>query len=224
MTEQDNINGVLKKPTHKNFKDLTGQTFGRLFVIQYAGRKSCGASWFCRCECGNIKTVRGTSLRRKEILSCGCLNKEIVKKQFTTHNKSYTKEYKIFTAAKDRCNNPQNKGYYKYGGRGIKFSFETFEDFIKEAGARPTDKHSLDRIQNNGNYEAGNVQWATATKQARNTRNNVFITFQGQSKCISEWSEILGINKNTINFRRRKGFCIECVLKVSIDKVNCVHK
>jgi hypothetical protein len=106
---------------------------------------------------------------------------------------------------RDRCNNPRCKNFRDYGGRGIKMLFSSFEEFLAEVGLRPTPKHWIERICNDGHYESGNVKWATKIEQANNTRANHFITFKGETKTVAQWATQLGINVGTIHARIHAG-------------------
>jgi hypothetical protein len=146
--------------------EMQGRQFGRLTVLSYAKR----GDWECRCSCGTIKTIGGRVLRCGDTISCGCAKKERGRDRFIRHGMSDSPEYEAYTAAIERCRNPKDKRYYLYGERGIQFRFASFEQFYAEIGPRPSNKHSLDRIDNNGHYEPGNVRWATRSVQIRNQR------------------------------------------------------
>jgi len=107
-----------------------------------------------------------------------------------------------------RCYNPKNASYQYYGGRGIKVCdrWHTFANFLADVGLRPEDKHSLDRINNDGNYELGNVRWATHTEQMRNCRNNRIFTFGNTALCLIEWAEVSGTPVATIHTRLQRGW------------------
>lgn len=174
MADFDFNKPVYKTPRrYKTFIDLTGQQFSRLSVLGYVGRDPQNLGiWHVRCECGTEKVVRSSDLRKGIIVSCGCFMAETTARTMTKHGRSRDKEYKIYYGAKDRCQNPRNKGYFKYGGRGIEFRFTSFEQFMEAIGPRPSLSHSVDRKDNDGHYEPGNVRWATPTEQALNTRRN----------------------------------------------------
>lgn len=162
------------------FEDLSAQKFGRLTVVKRAGQtKSRNVIWECKCTCGNTCNVPAGHLKKGETKSCGCLQSEARKTNRKTHGhkagKTETPEYRSYRHAKARCENPKHHRYQLYGGRGIKFLFASFEDFFDEVGPRPEPKYdySIDRINPEGNYEAGNVRWATVNEQANNKRNNV---------------------------------------------------
>ena len=130
------------------------------------------------------------------------------------HGMHETTEYQAWESMKKRCLNMNDKSYLNYGGRGIKVSEEwlLFVNFFKDMGLKPTPKHSLDRIDNNGNYEAGNCKWATRSEQLRNKRTNVFIEYNGLKLCVRDWSKKTGIHENTIHYRLKIGLTIKEIL------------
>lgn len=171
-------------PMANHIKSLTGIRFGRLVAVHLAGRTLDGkAVWNCICDCGKAKLVRSSCLLRTKggVRSCGCLLKENYKNFpsgcSTTNgeqrNGEKSPEYAAYHNAKSRCEN-LNDPYY--GGRGIEFKFRSFEEFLKDIGRRPEGKcrvrslYSIDRIDNDGHYEPGNVKWSTGPEQQANTR------------------------------------------------------
>lgn len=164
-----------EKRNHR-FINLTGRNSGRLLVIGFAGVVKGTGRWHCLCSCGNLTVVRSSSLlnRQRPTTSCGCLNHESVGLRSRTNCQSLgrkqTPEYRSYRAAKERCNNPGHINFSNYGGRGIEFRFESFEEFFAELGLKPTPRHSIDRIDSDGHYEKGNVRWASPTQQAQNRR------------------------------------------------------
>jgi hypothetical protein len=158
------------------FQDLVGQKFNKLTVLEYVGKNKSGQSrWLCLCDCGNKHEALASHLKTGNIKSCGCMNSSHARSLWaTTHGYSYTPEWNSYHAAKKRCNPKYAhlKNNSEWSGRGIEFRFDTFEDFLAEVGERPEPKfdYSLDRIDNNGHYEKGNVRWATKKQQARNRR------------------------------------------------------
>lgn len=128
----------------------------------------------------------------------------------------YPVEYSVWAGIKRRCFRKEEDSYHLYGGRGITMCDEWCVDFMafyNHIGARPSDKHQIDRIDSNGHYEPGNVRWVTAKQQARNKRNNRLITFNGETLCLAEWAEKTGLSRNAIRFRiDRRGWSIEKAL------------
>lgn len=208
-------------PKVHNFCDLTHSIFSRLTVLGYAGQ----SRWYCGCICGNITQVAATHLKTGNVRSCGCLASDYSVHWNATHGATKTPEYRSYTHAKGRCTNPNDKAFSRYGGRGIEFRFTSFEQFLKEVGPRPTTVHSIERIDNAGHYEAGNVRWATPKEQARNTRRNRVITFQGQTKSAVEWAELYGLKPRLLNERVRRGDCEKCLFRPPDRYSNrCKHK
>lgn len=214
--------------------DLTGQKFERLVVIRHAGKDNSNhAIWLCMCNCGNEKTIRGSSLKYGQTRSCGCLAKETVRK-LTIINKNnqysvkhgHTKNgrrshiYIIWVGMIQRCSNLLDPKYTLYGERGIVVcaKWKKFENFLADMGEPPTNKHQIDRINNNGNYCKSNCRWVTREKQGRNKRNNHLETYNGKTQCLSQWSEETGINRNTIASRLKFGWSIEEALTKPVGK------
>ncbi len=149
-----------------------GSTFDRWTVMENHERGARGRL-VCtvRCICGVVRKVAADALRNGTSRSCGCLKSEVVHGKIT-HGMSYTPEWKTYHSAKKRCNNPNDSRFESYGGRGIKFLFTSFEEFYKEIGPKPSAKHSINRIDNDGPYGPGNVEWATDVQQRQNKRRN----------------------------------------------------
>jgi hypothetical protein len=155
--------------------ELLNKTFGRLLVIEFAGKNLHGDRlWLCRCSCGKEPTIRGYSLTRGQSNSCGCLRVELGVLKSTKHGMSGVPEYRVWTGMKYRCYNPNDTEHWKdYGGRGIQVCEKwrkDFKAFYTDMGPRPSPTHTLDRKDVNGNYEPDNCKWATKTEQVQNRR------------------------------------------------------
>lgn len=162
-----------KDKSHRpsRIKNLIGKKFNRLIVIGEAGRNKFGhVMWVCACDCGEDAIVSGNNLKRGITKSCGCLFTEVLIRRNWKHGMKNTPEYYSYGAAKGRCENRNNKAYPNYGGRGIKFLFDSFDSFLLATGMKPSAEHTLDRINNDGNYETGNVRWALPQEQVENRR------------------------------------------------------
>lgn len=197
--------------------DLTGQTFGRLTVLSMTMVKTARrnvAHCICSCECGGIITTLPHSLKSMATKSCGCLLSEVSASRQTTHNQSNTPTWSVWCAMRRRCDNPRNKSYGLYGGRGITVCerWQDFSNFLADMGERPSRLHSIERQNTNGNYEPGNCVWATKAQQSRNTRRNVVLTHNGKTMVLQDWADFLGVHRCTLERRLRKGWPIHKVL------------
>ena len=209
--------------------DITGSRFGRLLVVSAAESKRMPSGyllrfWNCICDCGNKVVVSGNALRSKKTSSCKCWQRESSIARFTTHGMRNRSEYRIWAQMIARCTNINNHAYDRYGGRGIcvhESWIGNFEKFLEDVGDRPSMKHSLDRYPDmNGNYEPGNVRWATATQQARNRRGQKFLTARGKTLSLPEWCELIGIKAATVRSRLKYGATDENALFRPVRKIS----
>ena len=187
-----------------NFKNLTGQIFGKLIVIERTqNKKNRGnAQWLCKCQCGNEIIVDSGHLITGHTKSCGCFRVEYMSKKFKKHGMRNERLYSTWCNMKQRCYDKQSSAYKDYGGRGISICDEWLSDFTNfynwaiQNGYK--ENLSIDRIDNNGNYEPPNCRWVTMKEQSRNTRGNRNITYKGETHCLGEWAEILNMNYGTL--------------------------
>lgn len=197
-------------------KDMTGKRFGRLTVKEFAGMNyRHSATWLCVCDCGNLKTVDGNSLRMGGVRSCGCLDKEahITRPNRRTHGMNGTRINRIWRAMKARCANRNDK---LYGGRGISVCAEwsDFEPFYEWAIANGyTDDLTIDRIDPDGDYCPSNCRWITIKEQQSNRRTNNNITINGETHTITQWASISGLHYSTLWKRMKKGISGEDLIK-----------
>lgn len=212
------------KNTHTGriVKDLTGEMYGRLTVIERAGRVGKEIAWLCACTCGSRRIVSGHSMKRGLTKSCGCLVREKSAARVASkngnfrHGLSKSGEYGVWNQMIQRCTNPNVRSYRLYGARGIFVCqrwLESFNNFLADMGPRTSPAHTLERSDNSGNYEPGNCRWATKEEQGQNKRNNRLVTAYGETKCVTEWARVLRIAPNTIYARLAKGLSAEQALK-----------
>ena len=201
--------------------DLNGRVFGRLRVTSRAENKpGKNARWNCECRCGGSKIVESYHLLNSHTTSCGCIKREQNLSMFVTHGMSKTPEYKIWQGIKKRCYDENSTKFPIYGGRGIRMSDEwlgSFEVFFADMGPRPSDRHSVERLDNNSGYSAANCVWATNADQSRNRRTNVNIEIDGVSMCLLDWSKKLDIPMTTIQKRLKTNPSYESALR-PLDK------
>jgi len=205
--------------------DLVGKRFGRLVVLEPSFTKYTKLHWKCLCDCGNITNVQTEYLTHGNTKSCGCLQREILsnigKEVNTTHGQTNTRLFNLWSKIKSRCYCKGSSGYHNYGGRGIimcdewKNDFLNFKNWAIKNGYREEilpngrNKLTIDRIDNNGNYEPNNCRWTTYKQQARNKRTNKIYEYNGKQLCLSELAEICGLGKNTLRYRLEAGYPIE---------------
>lgn len=193
--------------------NLKGRRFGRWLVLEETDERKCGSvAWLCKCDCGTVRTVSSNALLMGKSVSCGCYNKDVI----TKHGMGRTRLAGIWRNIRYRCDNPQAIGANNYINRGIKIcdewanSFEAFAEWALANGY--SDDLTIDRIDNNGNYEPSNCRWTTAKEQGRNKRNNVLLTCNGETHCLSEWAEITNQPRARLNRRRTLGWSDEEII------------
>jgi len=218
---QQGVRPVMATQSGRKILDLTGQTFGLLTALAYAGHNAAHrAMWDCVCECGEKVTVRGERLRSGYTKSCGCLAKRRMATLNRTHGKSKTPLYRVWRGMIQRCEDANSPHFKYYGGRGIAVCAEwrsSFEAFERDMAAGYRAGLSIDRVDNDRGYSASNCRWATDTQQSRNRRFNRLITFEGETHCVSEWAELIGIKATTLGERLRRGWSPERALTQGVD-------
>ena len=220
------------------YTDLTGRVFGRLTVIgPHAGNlgraKGSAFLWDCRCECGKLTVVGGGKFGDGHTQSCGCLRIDVNKKMMTTHGMTGTSAYSTWQRIIQRCTNPRCTDWHGYGGRGITICDglrDSFLRFIKLLGDKPSEQHSVDRIDNESGYFCGvceecvlhertmNLRWSTPKDQARNTRASIRITFNGRTQNLKDWSIEKGIRYSVLHTRLCNGWSVDKLLTTPAKK------
>ncbi len=198
-----------------NFKDLTDRRFNRLLVIRTAGRTKNGqVKWECQCDCGRFTIVSSTNLGRTTN-SCGCLARDILASRTRIHGMTHTPEYKAYHRMIKRCYNSKDPKFYCYGARGITVCDrwrDSFVNFFADMGIKPSSKHSLGRINNDGNYEPTNCRWETSEQQANNKQKLRWITFDGKTQTLNQWARSVGLKRELLKYRLNIGWPIERAL------------
>lgn len=215
----------------KTIAELLGATrFGRLKVIGEAeGVLAKGGGVMrralCRCDCGNVRAYYTANLRRGASKSCGCAMPDAVRLARTTHGEAggngvaVSPEYRTWAHMIGRCHNAADRSYANYGGRGINVCAEwrgSFEAFLRDVGPRPSQRHQIDRIDNDGPYSPGNCEWRTFHQQCRNKRTNRWVEFRGERICITDAARKVGIDRRTIAKRLKLGWSDERALTTPV--------
>lgn len=203
---------------------VAGERYGRLEVIGeldpvFTPNGTRHRVVECRCDCGRVGEYRLPSLRSGKTRSCGCFSREVAvergRRQSARNRKhglSGTAEYAIWVSMIRRCENQDDPGYHNYGGRGIRVCERwrgSFLAFLEDMGVRPSPGLSINRIDNDGDYEPGNCCWSTSKEQVRNTRRNVLVEHDGETLCIAEWAERYGISSSLLHGRLKAGWSFE---------------
>ncbi len=193
---------------------VVGGQYGKLTVLGFDGVRNHSKFWNCVCVCGKFCTIRTSALNNGSTKSCGCLQREIAGRSIrnavrrnTTHGKSNTPAYQIWTNMMRRCYRSGTKGYADYGGRGIGVCerWKDFANFLEDLGQPPERGMQLERINNYADYSPKNCCWATRMQQCRNKRNNINITYQGRTQCLKDWANELRISYKLAWKKIRKG-------------------
>lgn len=207
--------------------NLTGEQYGRLLVESQAPNRGRHRYWNCRCACGAYKTVEQDSLRQGATKSCGCFRDEQIRKAKTIHGAtsgcsrggSKPVEYSAWCAMRRRCNNPNYACFHRYGGRGIKVCkrWNVYQNFLDDMGLRPSAEHSLDRINNDGDYCPENCRWATREEQSNNSSACVLLETKGGRKTISQWARENGVPPKIAHYRIASGWSPEKAVSTPLE-------
>ena len=210
--------------------DLTGRRFGMLVAVEYVGRKNGRTLWRCICDCGKESVTGYSNLMTGNTKSCGCMEKANLE-YFQRH--SYRRKsasldfsgtlnkhplYGLWSSMLTRCYNKNSKHYNIYGGRGIKVCDRWlpvnfgFEHFVSDMGERPSNMHTLDRINNDGDYCPENCRWATITQQSNNKRKSIIVYYFGKRIYLKELCQIIGLNYSRVAHQIQKGFDINSII------------
>lgn len=184
-------------------KDISGHQYNHLKAIRYSHANSKGRTcWVFECDCGTVVTRVASKVTCGHTQSCGCLVGRLLRARNTVHGCWKTPTYEIWKGMIRRCYHPSHRDYKNYGAKGIGVCvrWKQFSNFLKDMGERPKGL-SIDRIDNSGDYCPENCRWATSLQQNHNRRNNVNLTFNGQTMCVSQWARILKIPSNVLYYR-----------------------
>lgn len=197
---------LLKKQPSRKYEDLTGKIFGRWNVLKLIGKKGAYYQYECICKCGIKKNVFSNALKHGKSKSCGCLHREITSEVFKKHGLINSSEYNSWDSMKQRCCNENNSRYTKYGGKGIKvcrrwLGRNGFKNFINDMGLKPSLKHTIERVNNKKGYSPDNCKWATKKEQNRNNSRNIYITHNGETRVLKDWSGYNGLSYDAIRWR-----------------------
>lgn len=195
-----------------------GTRFGRLAVVALAPGPIRARHWRCRCDCGVETVVRGAYLRSGATRSCGCIRSESTRARALVHGGVGRPEYGVWLGLRRRCLSPADPGFKNYGGRGITVAPEwsSFARFFADMGPRPTDRHTIERLENDGPYAPWNCAWRTRREQANNMRRNHRLSCGGDNLSIAEWARRTGMRPATISSRLHLGWSVERTLSTEV--------
>lgn len=192
-----------------NLIRMEGRRFGALTVLRREGRYRGYASWRCFCDCGIEVVVPGERLRTSRRKACNVAGH--FWRPHRTHGESRSAEYTSWHDMRNRCSDGKKHNFMHYGGRGIAICerWKKFENFLTDMGRKPSPKHTLERRDNNRNYEPSNCRWATRAEQSRNYRHSVYVTYKGVRGLLLELCEYFGLSYSVVSSRLRLGWSLE---------------
>ena len=189
------------------FINLKGMKIGLLTMLHCEGSWHHGGTlWLAQCDCGNLTHVRSIYATSGHTTSCGCHRDKKLKESNVIHGMSRSVEHSIWRKIIQRCCNKNDKGYKVYGGRGIKVCerwLSSFQNFYNDLGPRPSSKHSIDRINNNGPYSPENCKWSTLIEQACNKSTNRFLMIGGVRFTVSQAARTYNLSPGMVAQRLR---------------------
>lgn len=201
--------------------EVIGSKYGKLTAISECSgyKKKDGyfmRKFLCVCDCGNEKEILANSLRTGASKSCGCERIKSSRESVMKHGMSGTRPYRIWRNMISRCTVEKYDSYKWYGGKGITVCerWKDFESFWEDMGAGYNDKLTIDRINNNGNYDPNNCRWATQKEQANNTSRNRFIEFNGERRTLTQWAEKMDVSAKMLDSRLRRGWSVKKALNL----------
>lgn len=205
--------------------DMAGRKYGELIAIRRIGSapNNRNAIWLFRCSCGAECEKDGYSVRSGKVKACTACGLARSRAASITHGKTNSVEYRIWTGMLTRCYNKSARAYADYGRRGISVCESwrhDFDAFLHDMGHRPSPQHSIDRIDNDGNYQPSNCRWATREQQAQNKRTSIRIEIDGQCKTVDEWANESGQSAASIYQRYRSGLRGAAVLKTTVTTID----
>ncbi len=195
--------------------NIAGQRYGSWTALHRDGYiYGKQVAWICRCECGTVRRLGGSNLRRGETTNCGCQQRKALGDRARSHGKITHRLYRTWVSMHERCRSPKHVGYPRYGGRGITVCTEwsDFAVFLADMEATWRPGLTLDRRDNDGNYCPNNCRWATPEEQARSRCNTRYVTFGSETRPLAEWAEITGLRRSVIEQRLRNGWTPERAL------------
>ncbi len=206
----------------KTVFSIIGQRYGRLLVVGAltAERRGFAA---CSCDCGKLKLIPASWLKSGAVRGCGCITLKHGHARRRAGQPRVSPEWGCWSGMRTRCTNPRAKSWSRYGGRGISVCerWNDFENFLADMGPKPTPQHSIEREDNNGDYEPGNCHWAKGKEQRDNRRVTRWIEVRGERRTITDWSDLTGISRSALRARLNLGWSVERAL---FEPVSASHQ
>ena len=222
---------------HHNAVDHTGRKYNMLTGVRPDAARGGTSTWVWRCDCEAIKTIPTGAVVGGKTKSCGCAKNELLRIGRTKHGHSTCKhtrnadggssEYRSWNSMKSRCLKENDKDYPNYGGRGITICerwVNSFQDFLSDMGLKPTTKHTIHRINNEGNYEPSNCKWADAFEQGAGKRTSRYFTAGGVTMTVAQWARRIGCSRQALRYRINHGGDPLKIISLKFHKGNKLSK